>query len=329
MRFSLRVRNFLASKMLKNSYVLNYLYNKLYLIINKKRFLREISSRAQLSVFDYKELAQELPFCPLEFVKDTNFYGYANSIKKYAKISNINASIEHGLYYEDNYIPSASYSKTIIKIITMSEIRKELNERLVKKKTLAIGPYIHYANSLLSPKEINRIKEKYGRILLFFPSHGSVEGNNAYDIETLINELMIIKERFKFDTIVINMFYYDILHTDYASMYEKAGFVITTAGHRYDLNFISRLKSIIELADATASNAFGTNIGFSIYLKKPFFYLHNEDIVSDNTMVSEVLSSFKDYSLEITEQQYSVVSKYWGFDCIRTPEELKMFLGGN
>lgn len=125
MRFSLRVRNFLASKMLKNSYVLNYLYNKLYLIKNKKRFLREISNRAQLSVFDYKELAQELPFCPLEFVKDANFYGYANSIKKYAKILNINASIEHGLYYEDNYIPSASYSKTIIKIITMSEIRKE------------------------------------------------------------------------------------------------------------------------------------------------------------------------------------------------------------
>lgn len=326
MRLSLRVRNYFASKLLKNSFILNYLYNAFYLIKNKKRFLDEISRRSHLSIFDYKELAQELPYCPLEFVKDTNFYGYANSIKKYAKISNINASIEHGLYDEkNNYIPLASYSKTIIKIITMSDIRKELNERIVKKKTLAIGPYIYYANSLLSPEEIKSVKEKYGRILLFIPSHGCVEGNNAYDIETLINELKIIKERFKFDTVVVNMFYYDILHTNYASLYEEAGFYITTAGHRYDLNFISRLKSIIELADATASNAFGTNIGFSIYLKKPFLYIHPNSIISDNSMVSEVLSSFNGYNLGITEQQYSVVSKYWGFDCIKTPEQIKDF----
>lgn len=35
----------------------------------------------------------------------------------------------------------------------MSEIRKNLNEKIVKKKTLAIGPYIHYADSLLSEEE--------------------------------------------------------------------------------------------------------------------------------------------------------------------------------
>ena len=107
MRFSLRVRNYFASKVLKNSFSLDYLYNTFYLLKNKKRFLGEISSRAQLSIFDYKRLAQELPFCPLEFVKDTNFYGYAYSIKKYAGIPIIYASIEHGLYYEDSYIPLA------------------------------------------------------------------------------------------------------------------------------------------------------------------------------------------------------------------------------
>lgn len=153
MNISLRVRNFIASKILKDSFILNYLYNMFYLIKNKKSFLDEISNRSYLSIISYKELSQELPFCPLEFVKDTNFYGYAHSIKKYAGLPNLNASIEHGLYYEDNYIPLASFSKTITKIITMSEIRKNLNEKIVKKKTLAIGPYIHYADSLLSEEE--------------------------------------------------------------------------------------------------------------------------------------------------------------------------------
>ena len=321
----LKVRNLFASKILKNSYVLNYLYNYYYLKKNKKKFLDEMYRRAQLSFFDYKELSVELPFCPLEFVKDTNLYGYADSIKKYTGLSKLNVSMEHGLYYDDNYIPLASYSKTIRKIITMSEIRKSLNEKMLKKKAIAIGPYIHYANSILSKDAISKLKKKYGKILLYFPSHGSVEKKYSYEIDSFIQEINKIKDVYGFDTVFVNMYYYDILHTDYAFKYEEAGFIVTTAGHRYDLNFLSRLKSIIELADATVSNSFGTNIGFSIYLNKPFIYLSKESTLSDKTMISEVLNAFHDNKLTITEQQYSLVSKYWGFDSIKTPEQIRDF----
>lgn len=321
----LKARNFFASKILKNSYVLNYLYNYYYLKKNKKKFFDEIYRRAQLSVFDYKELSVELPFCPLEYVKDTNLYGYADSIKKYTGLSMLNVSMEHGIYYDEKYIPLASYSKTIRKIVTMSEIRKCLNEEKVKKKTLAIGPYIHYATSILSKEEISKLKKKYGKILLFFPSHGSVEKKYSYEIDSLIKEINKIKDLYGFDTVFVNMYYYDILHTDYASKYEEVGFIVTTAGHRYDLNFLSRLKSIIELADATVSNAFGTNIGFSIYLNKPFIYLSEEGVFSNKTMISEVLNAFHAKKLTITEQQYSLVSKYWGFDSIKTPDQIRDF----
>lgn len=325
MKIGLKTRNFLASNILKNSFVLNKIYNQIYIFKNKKFFLDEVFKRKTLSLFDFKELSAEMPFCPLEFVKDTNFYGYAHSIKKYTGLDRLNCSMEHGLYYVDDYMPTATYSRTITKVITLNERRKKLIEGLTDKPALAIGPYIYYAESLLTEEEKLAIKEKYGRILLFFPQHGTVEDCVSYDIKRNIEELVVLKKVFHFDSVFVNMFYFDVLYTQYAEEYEKAGFKITTAGHRYDLNFISRLKSIIELADATASNAFGTNIGFSIFLQKPFLYIHSDSIVSDNTMVSEVLTSFMDYNINISEQQYSVVSKYWGFDCIKTPEQIKDF----
>lgn len=327
MKKLLQVRNFIGSKLLKNSFLLNGLYNRFYLLRNKRRFITEVKRREKLSIFDYIELSQELPFCPLEFIKDSNFYGYAYSIKKYADIDSLNrgCSIEHGLYYEDNYIPSAAYSRTTKQIVTLSNVRKNLLDRNLKKKTIAIGPYIHYAESLLSKECKISLKNKYGKILLFFPSHGSVEDKETYDIERMICKLNNIKEKFNCDTVFVNMFYYDVLYTEYVELYDKAGFVITTAGHRYDLNFISRLKSIIELSDIVVSNKFGTNVGYSIYMKKPTVILDGEN-VNKESMVAKVCSVLHYVSDEILPDQYEIVSKYWGFDCVRTPEELNKIL---
>ena len=76
------------------------------------------------------------------------------------------------------FIPSATKSKTIKKIITLNKIREKMINERVKKPSLAIGPYIYYVDSLLSVDEIKSIKDIYGRILLFFPSHSDVESKN-------------------------------------------------------------------------------------------------------------------------------------------------------
>ena len=98
MKLKLKIRNFIGSKILKNSYFINRLYNDFYIWRNKKHFIEEINIRKSLSIFSYVELSKELPFCPIEFVKDSNFYGYAHNIKKYANVKDFNCSIEHGLY---------------------------------------------------------------------------------------------------------------------------------------------------------------------------------------------------------------------------------------
>lgn len=84
---------------------------------------------------------------------------------------------------------------------------------------LFLSVLIFYAQPLLNAVEIAEIKKKYGKILLFFPSHSCVEGRQLYDVEKMISRLKNICMRGGFETVFVNMYYYDILHTDYAKYY--------------------------------------------------------------------------------------------------------------
>lgn len=318
----LYLRRILASA-LKNSYLLNGLYNTYYRLLNRKKFFEIIEQRKKLSLFQYETLAAPIPYYPMESVKDSNFYGQSYAIKEYACIRKLGYAIEHGLYYND-YIPYASFCRTIRKIITFSPRRKKVLQARLDKPVIPIGPYIHYAQPLLNEAEIAEIKKKYGKILLFFPSHSSVEGKQTYEVERMIAELKNICERGGFQTVFVNMYYYDILHTDYVKYYLNAGFQVVTAGHRLDIHFLSRLKSIIGLSDYTVSNSVGTHLGYCIWMNKPHYIINNIDLPLKD--YKKIESFFLTYHEMIQPEQYAVVSEYWGFEYVRAPEELKNIL---
>jgi hypothetical protein len=215
-------------------------------------------------------------------VKDGNLYGIGCVIKQYAAVSNmpISYAFEHGLYFGE-YVPVASYYRTTKSIITFSDHRKNIIQSKLDKHVIAIGPYIHYANSLLGESEIDNIKKKYGKILLFFFAHGTREGGEYYNVPKIICKLNEIRKEKRFDSVFVCMYYYDLLNTCFAQMFTKANFEIITAGHVYDINFLARLKSIIGLADYVVTNdVVGTSLGYCVYMKKPCFIIH--DIIEDS-----------------------------------------------
>lgn len=319
------MRKFLG-KLLKNNQFVNVLYNAIYKLKNKRSFFCAQVEREEMSIFDYKELSAQIPYYPLEFVKDSNFYGQNYWVKKYAGIKYLDASIEHGLYYGD-YIPYSSYCKTIKKIITFSLVRMRVLMKL-NKPVVAIGPYIHYVPCLLRDEEIQSISNKYGRILLYIPTHTTREGGMKYDVNDNIRALKVFAEEKGFDTIMVCMYYYDIQHSDLSRQYEQAGFTIVTAGHKLDLNFLCRLKSIISLADYTVSNFVGTHVGYCIYMQKPHCIINPLDFSTASTDFVEITRAFLSYSEVITKEQYEVVAKYWGFDQIKTSDDLRKLLLG-
>jgi hypothetical protein len=328
----------IVSYFLKNFTLILFFYNTYYRLKNKTRFYSEIEKRKNTSIFDYKNLSQPIPFYPIEAVKDSNFYGVYHSLKEYSGVTKIYNSIEHGLYL-GNYVPFASYLRTTKSIITFSDNRKKhLINAKINKPIYKIGPYIHYAKLPVSENEFIKLKQSLGKTLLLFPSHSIKNFNVRMDVLELIEKVK--KLALNYDSILVCLYYKDILDAYYLQYFEKAAFKIVTAGNTYDINFLSRLKLIIELADFTVSNTVGTHTGYCVYLNKPHFIIEQEVELSgeNNTRIKnyrdekqieslseekdEILKEFSIYSESITEKQKKVIDKYWGISSIKQPEDL-------
>ena len=278
-------------------------------------------------------------------------YGMSHVLKKYAGLSEdfkIHALFEHGVIFTENttgtfraheYLPSIVPSRYRVEIL-----KKEHSFN----GAYAIGPYIHYADSLLSKEELIEEKERLGKTLLVFPSH-SIEGLvSNFSFDDFCNKIKQYSENY--DSVRICMYYKDIVLKRHIP-YQKKDFEVVTVGHFNDYNFIPRLKSIIKTSDMTMSNEIGSHVGYCLYLGKPHYLTKLDDVShkgeknGENTKamvrneeialkiknkcenVVKITQLFSNFEEKITNEQYDFISCLWGFDQIKTNDELKsMFL---
>ncbi|MFC4409987.1 hypothetical protein ACFOZY_05980 [Chungangia koreensis] len=331
----------MLKKVVKKYYKLYYLILVLKLLFHKiniiflYRFKKEVKNRAKIEIFSFKELSSDLRLYSNFFYKENSLYGndkaVDNALKGKLKHSDY---IEHG-YYFGNHVQIGTYNIDS-NIITYSYQRvkhlenkfKESNANKENRKVVTIGPYINYSVGLMKIKNKEEIKEKYGKILLVFPSH-SIEGvSYKYNTEDFIKE--IEKISLDFDNVFVCMYWKDIQDQRYLE-YEKKDFKVVTAGHRNDPNFLGRLKDIIDLSDMTISNTVGTHIGYCVARNKPHYLFNqfqklegerveeefkerkNQNYVKiRDEEIEEVIDAFSNLSYIITEKQRLVVEKYWG-----------------
>lgn len=295
-------------------------------------------------IFDYIELSKPLKNYSFQIYNGNNTFGILKVLEKYCdKRSLKSLAIEHGFYLGDFcYDREIKYPN----IITMSENRKKILEKKNKKlKVIEIGPYIHYAKSYYSEEEIKKLKSKYGKILLAFPSHSldslNIQGN------FFIEKIEEIKQ--DYDTVFVCLFYVDIQNGQYQKYLEK-GYKIVTAGHRYDIKFLERLRSIIELSDYTVSNSFGTHVIYCTHLKK-FHSIFEEKLVykgnlnfsskiikkvlkealrSDELLIEQKKKIRKYYSLYPNKYSPSYLKKeldyLFGFSKVKSEKEIKKII---
>jgi hypothetical protein len=305
---------------------------------------KEIESRKNLSLTDIEKLSADLPNTyTKEILRGEIFlarYGMDRILKQYAGLpldSKIHVLFEHGILFTD-YVGGAFRIHEYLPSMVASKYRVDI---LKKQKnyhgSYAIGPYIHYAESLLSNEEIKEEKERLGRTLLVFPSH-SIDCITAhYDYQSFIDKINEVKR--DFDSVRICMYYQDI-NLKHHLPYQKEGYEIVTAGHFNDYNFLKRLKSIIMASDMTMANDIGTHLGYCIYLGKPHYLTKQSvdydvtDVVNEkNTKeakeklnksdnVANITRLFSDYNEEINQEQHDLISYLWGFNEIKTKNEL-------
>lgn len=271
------------------------------------------------------------------------FFGHSDLMRKYSNFEpRIYSMIEHGLYFGDFCLDDEINSNCFDSLITFSDYRKEVI--LSKKPDLAVykvGPYIAYANSILAKKDITKIKKNLGKTLLVFPSHSIKEIKTSFDESEFIKEIDRVKSAQQFDSVIVCLFYQDIMNNpNIAEPYVKKGFIVTTCGDRFDNNFLRRQRALFEICDASMSNSAGTHIGYSIYLEKPH-YCYRQDVKKEATvsginkeianesaqkMKNKLMSAFEKPTFKITKSQYDICNKIFGYDEVKTKKEMQSLL---
>lgn len=300
-----------------------------------------MDKRKNLDIFDYPNIAKPLPKHYDEICADNNCFGIGYSIRQYAgwKKKYMNQFVEHG-YFFGSYVSLQeihSFSKTIL---TFGDVRKKHIESQMNKTAIPIGPYICYAAPYYNKEQFEAAKKGLGRTLLVFFSHASTGCVVDFDLDFMINKIESIRK--DFDSVVISIFWSDITDEIVQKVTSK-GYKIFSSGHRYDYLFLSRQRTMIELSDVTMSNSVSTHIGYCIALGKPHWLIRqdvvekavtekgaaNVEIASKieaddiRTMeVEELYNCFSEYSSIITNEQKSISGKYFGYEHVKTKEEM-------
>lgn len=271
---------------------------------------------------------------------ENNFYNHGNVLKDYCgyrKKSSL--SIEHAMFW-GNKVPDSELNDLHHAILTFGDYRYECIRKVTNKEVIKIGPYINYTENLYPDVFMNTIKNKLGKTMLVFPAHSTWGIDTDYNIIKFIEYIKEFAKRNDFKSVLICMYSRDV-ERELNKLYENEGFIVATCGNRYDLNFMSKLKTIINLSDHVLSNTLGTYIGYSVFLNKTLT-LYKQDIKESGELIgkiqkdeqwlkyNKILDSqkeeffevFKEYESSISESQYNLCSLYWGFDYIKTKEEM-------
>ncbi|MDD7333714.1 MAG: hypothetical protein PUG70_04905 [Lachnospiraceae bacterium] len=292
----------------------------------------------QYGIFDIKPLTHDYErLWTEELTVGNGYYGISTILKKYAGIDQskvIKAPIEHGINDYENALNPYEIGRPTENIITLSKFRKDTIERLSDKKAIVIGPYIAYAEGHYSDEEISMMHKQNGRTLLVFPTHSTKEIDTSYDVESFIVEIRKLRE--EFDTVLVCVYWKDIVRGIH-KYYEKEGYQIVCAGHIYDINFLKRLRSILELSDAVVFNQTGTGVGYAMQLQKPCYIYSQElnytmkipSVIQNQTFSPEHYKIIKEFSradFQITEQQRKICEYVYGIGQEKTPEQLRQLL---
>lgn len=319
---------------------------KLSVFLHNTKQLPYLHRDAPLNDFlNYNSVLTRTHFQSDEVYLNNSFYGIAPTIRRYASHSkSVKACIEHGVYFGSFVNPKEAAESGLPAVITFGEKRERHLTGTTNKPVYTIGPYISYADQLVSNEQLNRIREQLGRTLLVFPSHSHDEIVASFDQKELIGRILHLKKEGNFETALICLYWTDIL-AGRATMYEQAGMRVVTAGSRMDPTFLSRLRTLILISTHTASNSVGTHIGYSIALGRAHTILAQvvqhlemrrnldraqetaDDSVASRRAERQTLQdAFTDYSPETSTKQIALCSALWGLDRVRSPLQMAQIL---
>lgn len=329
--------------MIWRNYYLNRFFYKLIPLRERKIYAELVTEMCEWDTIDdisaLKKFRRHANFDgkikrPSPIWTNTHIYGIWYSLFNDIVQDNIQYSpaIEHGLIFYDE-ITEDILSTSRCAYATFGPFRKKIIRSYIKDPIFCVGPYIHYAKPFYNKIKFQEMKRKLGRTLLVFPIHSTEVSHVTYEEDEFIRKIKNIEKQY--DSILVNAYWWNI-NDRVIDRLSAEGYQIVSAGFQDDVMFLSRLKTIIDLADCAMGNSVGTHIGYCLHENVPFILLDSKvpkEVTLDrkenkiaNTRVSHMQKIREAFCIDrhfITEEQRRLMNYYWGDDCIKTPYMLK------
>jgi hypothetical protein len=262
-----------------------------------------------------------------------DYYGHAEVLKAYVGMSlseRLPVSIMHGIRFSGETWAHDFWRLHRIGFVFSPLHAKQMTPK-VRQTLVPVGPMILYAQGFWDNSEMEEVRKRYGRILLVYPTHSTHWVDALYNIEEFCKH--IEQHATSYDTVIVCLYWKDILRGMYRS-YEEKGWLCVTNGHMYDTSFMRRQRSLLEASSAVLTNWVGTHVGYSVALNKPVrvlplkcWHTSNEGQRIDrgdlNKIVSgEIADAFSGKIDSITPRQRELVNLQWGLDSHKSRTEM-------
>ncbi|WP_289422252.1 hypothetical protein [Thomasclavelia cocleata] len=333
--------------LLKNNKKKEKYYDRI--VVDYDYILNFFDKKAKLDLTDIEKLAERpFRFYTSELFYFTDCYGNNYTLKKYLTLPNsyqFKLVIQHATNFRDRKVDQ-EFDQNLPIILTNSTLTKKLLSKYAPQAELIPISYpFLYASDYFSKEKFLKEKQRLGKNLLFFPIHSDCNLSISFNLQYLLEKLEKIKEDYHFDSITICCYWLDILNNSIHQICKNFShnYNIVCAGHLMDINFLPRLKTIINLSDLVVSNFPGSYLFYSMALNKPFYLMEDDSIQNTIKPGNEHVKEFQDWKeklfslpevkeffevlneprLTASDKQIELRDRYCGLDSFKNPQELR------
>lgn len=271
-------------------------------------------------------------------------YGIGHLYQRYSGYNGeINCSFEHSLPFSRTNNESEYRDIQYPVIISSSKARWDIIQPLTDKIVIPCGCFfMPYGRSIYDEFLTGVIKKNLGKTLLVFPQHNNI--NSFYEgeeetKEAFFKQVEAIKNEHGFDTVIVCLYFADILNQTYRQ-YEDRGWIVVSAGRSHNYDFGDNMVSIISLADHVIVQDSIASLVQAAYMNKPCTFMKGRALkrMADGRMSNtgkevmfeerqeECLELFGEYSEELSSAQMEWCNRWGGFDCTKSPDEIRLIL---
>jgi len=285
--------------------------------------------------------------------KSSHHYGHDILLKRHAGLELVGTPLplllEHGLKVsrESGFESPRPWSKAFL---CMGPLRAQWVQERFGQPALAIGPWIAYARSLLAPQRQEALRGQLGPTLLVVLAHSWDAVERRMDFSACLDAVRGIQAAGGYRSVIWLRHWKDpecpALPDDW---------IVACNGHRSNPWFLDALRTLMELCQGLATNAFGTHLGYGVALDLDLHWIDvapEQDLSALRPGQADVEAVEWGQRLALSGQLAALLSRqvgsapaapagdtaaalrsllqpYWGFDRVRDPEEMRSILRGD